>query len=134
MCLIGVVLNCPDWFNQAAALLNHGFENWQMITMIEKDEIIRQIPVENGIRESVSVRAKVDVAAPVGIHSWPDLLIDLPVSLPAGVEKGAEIGTASLMDGGEILVTVPLYAGESVPEKTFRDDLARLFTAWPCGT
>ena len=133
LCLIGVVLNCPDWFNEASALLDRGFENWQMVTMMEKDEIIRQIPVEDGVRESVQIRAAADIAAPVGIHSWPDLILDLPESLPAGVEKGDVVGTASLKDGGEIIAVIPLYAGESVPESTFRDDLARLFIAWPCG-
>ena len=133
LCLIGVVLNCPDWFNEASALLDRGFENWQMVTMMEKDEIIRQIPVEDGVRESVQIRAAADIAAPVGIHSWPDLILDLPESLPAGVEKGDVVGTASLKDGGEIIAVIPLYAGESVPESTFRDDLARLLVAWPCG-
>ncbi|MBE5770655.1 MAG: D-alanyl-D-alanine carboxypeptidase [Clostridiales bacterium] len=133
MCLIGVVLNCPDWFNESAALLDRGFENWQMVTMLEAGESVREIPVENGIRESVQARAAENLAAPMEINAWPDLIIDLPASLPAGVKKGDIIGSAALTDGGKTLITVPLYAGESVPERTFRDDLAHLLIAWPLG-
>ena len=50
-----------------------------------------------------------DVSAPVKTDSWPDLVLALPDSLPAGVEKGQVIGSASLVDQGETPVTVPLF-------------------------
>lgn len=131
LCLIGVVLNCPDWFNEAEALLNRGFENWQMVTLLSQDEQVRQIPVENGVSDTVRVRAAADVAAPVKLDAWPDLKIDLPDSLPAGVEKGQIVGSASLIDQGQVLVSVPLYAEESVPQRTFRHGLHRVLSAWP---
>jgi len=131
LCLIGVVLNCPDWFNEATALLNRGFENWQMVTLLSQGETVREIPVENGVQATVKVQAAADVSAPVGINSWPDIRIDLPAQLPAGIEKGQEVGTISLMDQGETLVTVPLIAAETVAETDFRHHVTRLIRAWP---
>ena len=32
--LIGVVLNCPNWFQEAETILDRGFENWQMVTLL----------------------------------------------------------------------------------------------------
>ena len=131
MALIGVVLNCPDWFNEAAALLDKGFENWQMVTLLSQGEAVRRIPVENGVQETVALIAAQDVAAPVKMDSWPDIRIDLPASVPAGIEKGQEIGSISLVDGGEIIATVPLCAAESVEEAVFRHRLTRLLESWP---
>lgn len=131
MLLLGVLLNCPNWFEEAEMLLDQGFRDWQMVTLLEDGEIIREIPVENGTEKSVRVRAAGNLAAPMKTDAWPDLMLELPASLPAGVEKGQKIGTASLRDGGEILASIPLYAEGSVPEKTFRDGLARLLGVWP---
>lgn len=129
--LIGVVLNCPDWFDEAAALLDKGFDNWQMVTVLSAGEPVREIPVTGGVRDAVRVVAQTDVSAPVPDTAWPDLLIDLPESLPAGVEKGQVIGTARLTDQGQTLVTVPLIAAEAVPERSFRYGVGRVLFAWP---
>ena len=128
--LIGVVLNCPDWFDEAAALLDRGFDNWQMVTVLSAGETVREIPVTGGVRDAVRVVAQSDVSAPVPDTAWPDLRIDLPESMPAGVEKGQVIGTARLTDQGKTLVTVPLIAAEAVPERSFRYGAGRLLRSW----
>ena len=129
--LIGVVLNCPDWFDEAAALLDKGFDNWQMVTVLSAGETVREIPVTGGVQDAVRVVAQSDVSAPVPDIAWPDLLIDLPESLPAGVEKGQVVGTARLTDQGQTLVAVPLIAAEAVPERSFRYGAQRVLLAWP---
>ena len=129
--LIGVVLNCPDWFDEAAALLDKGFDNWQMVTVFSAGETVREIPVTGGVGDTVRVVAQSDVSAPVPDIAWPDLLLDLPASLAAGVEKGQVIGTAWLTDQGRVLTTVPLIAAESVPECSFRYGTWRVLRSWP---
>ena len=71
-----------------------------------------------------------DLAAPVGVNAWPDLLIELPSSLPAGIQVGQQVGWARLTDGGETLLTVPLLAGESVPERSFLWCAGRALGLW----
>ena len=129
--IIGVVLNCPDWFDRAAGLLDWGFENWQQVTLLSAGETVRTVPVDRSTAESVRVIAAQDVAAPVAVDAWPDLIIDLPDTLPAGIEKGRQVGTASLVDQGQTLVTVPLITADLAPEQTFRFHLTRLTTLWP---
>ena len=131
MTLLGVVLNCPDWFQEAAALLDLGFQEWQMVTILNAGEAVRSLPVINGVRDSVTVVTAADVAAPVRVDAWPDLIIDLPDSLPSGIVLGQQVGSVSLLDGGETLITVPLIAAEAVPERAFRFSLERLLNAWP---
>ena len=130
LALIGAVLNCPDWFNEAAALLDQGFEKWQMVTILSKGETVREIPVTGGAQSSVRVIAQSDVAAPVALDAWPDLVIDLPDSLPAGIAQGHQVGSARLIDQGEALITVPLIAAEDVPERSFRAGWAKALSLW----
>ena len=132
MLLIGAVLNCPDWFDEAESILDQGFHNWQRVTLLSAGETVREIPVEN-TGGSVRVVAQRDAAAPVPVDAWPDLLIDLPDTLPAGVRKGQEVGTASLRDGGQTLITVPLTAAEDAPAAGFFHRLARIAAAWTWG-
>ena len=129
--LIGVVLNCPDWFQQSAALLDRGFENWQMVNLLSEGETVRSIPVKNGTADTVRVVASSDVSGPVRFNTWPDLLLELPDSLDAGLKKGDVIGTARLTDNGQTLITVPLVAAESVPERSFQYGWQRLVGQWP---
>ena len=129
--LIGVVLNCPDWFEEAAALLDRGFENWQMVTFLSAGEAARTVPVTGGMKDAVQAVAQRDVAAPVRLDTWPDLVITLPSSVAAGVRQGQVLGTAKLVDQGETLISVPLVAAQSVAERSFRRGWQRIFAQWP---
>ena len=129
--LIGAVLNCPDWFDEAAALLDRGFENWQMVTLLSRGEAVREIPVIDGARDSVRAIVQGDVAAPVPLDAWPDLVIDLPDSLSAGIVQGQVLGHVILTDQGSALITVPVVAAEAIPKRSFRVGWQRLFSCWP---
>ena len=129
--LIGAVLNCPDWFNEAAALLDRGFASWRMASVLNAGETVRAVPVTGGIRDAVRAVAQADAAAPVAWDAWPDLLIDLPDSLAAPIRQGQVIGTVRLTDQGETLLSVPLIAGEAVPERSFRYAGERILSLWP---
>lgn len=129
--LIGVVLNCPDWFSEAAALLDRGFENWQMVTVLGAGETVREIPVTGGVKDAVRAVAQSDAAAPVEWNVWPDLTIDLPETLAAPVMKGQPLGAVLLTDQGQTLVRVPLVAAEDVPERSFRYGAGRVLALWP---
>ena len=129
--LIGVVLNCPDWFREAEALLDRGFDNWQMVSLLSAGETVRALPVRNGVTDAVRVIASDDVSAPVRMDAWPDLVLELPDSLEAGFPKGQTVGTAKLMDAGQTLITVPLVTAEAVPERSFRYGWRRILKEWP---
>ena len=129
--LIGVVLNCLDWFREAEMLLDRGFENWQMVSLLSAGETVRTIPVKNGVSDSVRVIASEDVSGPVRLDAWPDLLLELPDTLNAGIAQGQAVGTAKLIDQGRTLIAVPLIAAEAVPERSFQRGWQRLIGQWP---
>ena len=129
--LIGVVLNCPDWFDEAAAILDRGFASWRMASVLNGGESVRELPVVGGVRDSVAAVPLKDVSAPVAWDAWPDLEIDLPQSLTAPVRQGQVIGAVRLTDQGETIFSVPLTAKEAVPERSFRCGGERVFSLWP---
>ena len=131
--LIGAVLNCPDWFDEAEAILDRGFSEWQMVTLYNAGETVRQVPVKNAAEKTVGAKAAYNVAAPVSVSAWPDLIIDLPDVLEAGIAEGEVIGTASLRDGNEIILTVPLVADRAAPPNAFRYRLERILSLWGSG-
>lgn len=133
MTLLGAVLNCPDWFDEAERILDAGFRDWQRVTLLSKGERVRNIPVKDAVVDGVSAVAARDLAAPLRVDCWPSLRIDLPDFLPAGIRKGQQIGTASLLDGDEVIFTVPLLSGEDAPRETFFHRVARIAAAWAAG-
>lgn len=130
MTVVGCVLNAPNWFQDAAEIMDAGFAAYEMRTLLDAGEVVRTLPVEGGEQEQVMICAGEKLAAPVRKGTYPQLLLDLPSSLNASVKKGQPLGTASLADGGQVLATVPLYAAQDVHKASFRFHLGRIFAQW----
>lgn len=107
-----------DSFDSARALLEEGFEQYEMVTLAERgDPLPQPAPVAQGERDTVRVvalqpvRAMVRKDRPVDVHrtvlSWrPE----------APVRIGQEVGTAVFRSDDRILAQVPVGAAESVEE------------------
>lgn len=130
MTVVGCVLNDPDWFADAAQIMDQGFAAYETVTVLQENESIGLIPVENGERETVAVHAGGTLKAPMKKGTLPRMETVLPAVLPAPVKKGMPVGEAVLYDEGERLASVPLYAGESVEEVSFRFHLGRILARW----
>lgn len=129
--LIGVVLNAPDWFTEAEALLDLVFEKTELQEFIASGEEIRMVRVEGGTADSVLVVAGGALSYPMlSGEDYPAILIELPDSLPAPVCMGQSVGTIALEVGGVIVQSVPLLAAESVSESTFRAAIAGVIVRW----
>lgn len=122
MRILGVVLGCADWFDEAARLMDLAFAQWESVMMLSAGERIRTLPVEDGAADVQAVLAD-DLSGLVPKSALPAVEIDLPDQLKAPVAAGQLLGEARLTCGGEVVGVAPILAAESVP----RDDLpARL--------
>jgi D-alanyl-D-alanine carboxypeptidase (penicillin-binding protein 5/6) len=130
MTVVGCVLNAPDWFRDAAAIMDAGFEKYEMVSLLSENETVGLVPVEGGIRESVRVYADKALSVPVEKGTLPEMKTSLPTVLTAPVKKGDPVGEAYAVDGGQVWMTVPLYAADDVEEESFRFWLGRIFTHW----
>lgn len=116
--IIGVVLNCPDWFNEAARLMDQAFAQYEAITMLHAGDIVRAIPVTHANDAMAEAVLSADLTGVIPKGSLPQVEIDLPASMDAPVQAGQSIGTARLMAGGSVIAEVPLVASSD----TARDD------------
>ena len=127
MRVIGVVLNCPDWFNEAARLMDETFERYEAVTMLEAGDVLATLEVSHSDGETTDATLAADLTGVVPKGSIPQVEIDLPAALDAPIYAGQTIGTARLTAGSTIIAEVQLVAAKDVA----RDDFpARWLMYW----
>ena len=129
--LIGVVMNCGGWFEEAKKLLDWGFRNYARATALRAGETAAVIPVTGGRTDSVAAVAREELGAAVcAADEW--FLEVLPAgSLAAPVERGARVGVARLVVNGEALSQTDLLAAADVARLDFATALGMVTAAWP---
>lgn len=130
--MIAVIMGAPDpkgRFKDAQTLLTYGF-NISAIYVDPNTDPLPNIKVERGVAEQVPLTY-------AGEFRYLDTqgrdlgkvekVIELPESVPAPVEQGAQAGLARyVLDGAEI-GSIPLLYGKSVPRAKYRDCLNKIF-------
>jgi len=129
--VIGVVLNCGDWFGEAARLMDLGYEKYERFTALDKGEMVRVLPVKDGTQETVVIAAGARLSAPVHKSEIPVLEYDLPEEVTAGALEGEAIGEARMLLDGNVIASVPLVLGETLAERDYAFELDRLLRCWP---
>jgi len=130
MTLIGVVLNCPDWFDVSAQLLDHVFDRYEKKRIYSAGDVIAKVEVEGGVDKSVEVCLALDVSVPMLKEEEPSLLISLPQHLPAGFSEGEIIGVVDVNTQEGTLLSVPLITRNGVPQRSFLSGIQTEFDRW----
>lgn len=128
--VIGVVLNCGDWFEEAKRIMDQGFAEYEMFTAYGQGEQVRILPVNEGKQDTVYVCAQNTLSTPVHKGQVPTLTIDLPEQVEAGLSSGTTVGEACLILDGEKLAATPLVVTESVAPRDYGFELERLLFQW----
>lgn len=122
--LVAVVMAAPTKearMADATALLNYGFANFCAYT--PPDGLLEPVPVAIG--KSGSVMPRMEGGGSIIVEKTEaeglETRLDLPEKLIAPVEAGQQIGELSILNGEEVLLTVPLTAAESVEAKGVGD-------------
>lgn len=129
--IIGVVLNCYDWFDEAARLMNLAFERYESQTMLQAGDEVALLPVHAGYQACVSVCPEGDLKAAVPMNALPQVEIILPEQVEAPVAQGDVLGAARMMLNGEVLAEVKLVAAESVQRDDFASRWRHYVSLWP---
>jgi len=113
--LIAVLLDSPDKYDEALALLDYGFGTFRRRILAEKGDVVARAQVRRGRKRTVPAVCSEMLAAVTG----PGLLDagrlevkTLPMTAP--VPRGAPVGEARLIVGGQVVGASPLLAGEAV--------------------
>lgn len=130
--VITVVLASPDWQTEHFALLDYAFKNFERKRLEGPGEIVRQVPIESGNKETVPavLDQPVYYAAKKGHAPAVEAAVKVD-SLVAPVAKGARIGTVEFRDGSGWKLELPLFAAEDVAFREHSLAAEILSVAWP---
>ena len=114
--LIAVVLDSPDIYADARALLDYGFATFSRHLYARAGDAVGQAPVRAGKRSRVPAVAEYALAAVTRPGLVDNCRLEVRLdTLRAPVSKGARVGVARLLSAsGKVIVTSPLLAGEEV--------------------
>ena len=117
--LIGVVLNCPDWFNEAARLMDMAFERYEAVTMLQAGDAIATLDVLHANGAVVEAVVSADLSGVVAKGTLPQVEIDLPNTLEAPVTAGQMIGQVRLTSNGVTIAESPIIAARNAARDDF---------------
>ncbi len=131
MSIIGVVLNCYDWFDEAARLMDIAFAENEAITMMAAGECLRTLEVTNANGSTVQAVLTADLTGVAPVNSLPHVEIDLPETLDAPVQAGDIIGEVRMVHQEHVLCAVPLAASNTVLRDDFPARWHIFLQGWP---
>jgi len=136
--LIAVVMGAPDYktrFGEAQALLTYGFSVCDLYVDLNQAPL-SAMPVEHGVAEEMQVIYKSEfryLDAEGNDLTKVEKVFELPESVEAPIEAGAEIGRAKYLLNGVEIGSVPILAGEAVKRAGYLDYFKKLlgeFLLW----
>lgn len=102
-------------------LLNYGYQNFELLPLFTKGQILAEIPVWKGAQDTVSLVASTNsvMAIPVDYKESIRTERKLPAEVIAPVQRGQEIGKAIVRLNADVLKSVPLVAQHEVHRAGF---------------
>lgn len=135
--LVAAVLGAEttaDRFATASALLDYGFANYKISTLVEAGEVIETIDVQKGVVGTVEVKTQTDYKRLMAKNSTDEIerVVLVPDSVKAPVLQNDLIGELQLLQNGEELCRMNLVAAADVPRLGVADLLVELLNRWMC--
>lgn len=127
--LIGTVLNCYTWFDTAAEMLDYGFDHFRMETALTEGQVAAQASILNGDEASVDALAAEELGGAVRKGSKTEVKIDLK-TIAAPVKKGQVIGSASLLEAGQVIDRCDLLAADDINAWSMAAAFRNLLQHW----
>lgn len=129
--LIAAIMKGPTTnqrFEDAKTLLNYGFSTYALYTA-QPDEALPPVTVSLGQRETVQPVTSGIGKLLVQKAQLPGLTksVTLKDAVMAPVSEGDVLGEMTVSDGSNVLTTIPLVAGESVPRMSWSELLTEFF-------
>lgn len=119
--LVAVTLNDPNDWRDHEAMLDAGFEEYEMRTIADIGELYWDIPITGSTVENIRCSNRDIVAFPMRRNSGEiTYTVEARRFLFPPVNEGDILGTITVKCDGKILGTVPLYAesgAEAIPKR-----------------
>jgi D-alanyl-D-alanine carboxypeptidase (penicillin-binding protein 5/6) len=116
MQLVCVVLNCGPMWNDSAALLEYGFNNYSNEKIVDKNSIYQIIEVKNGKEKFVSIKPKEDFTIALNTQEKENVRLSSNRSgmQQAPILKGEDAGKLEIYLENKLVGTIGLEYTDSV--------------------
>lgn len=113
-------------------LLNYGFDNFENITIGNKNEFIDNVEIANGSLPLIGAVLENDIIQPMNLVNSDNLerKINLRSNLEAPIKEGEIIGTLDYYNGDEIIATGNILSTASVEATTAGTLIDLLISKW----
>lgn len=128
--IVGVVLGCGNWFEEAARLMDGCFETYAMTRVLGPTISAGRIAVTDGERDSCGMCVMENLSVPLRSGEAVQAVLDVPQSVRAPVYPGMHLGTVQLVANGQVYAQGEVVASERVDRSGVRLDVRRVMAHW----
>lgn len=128
--IIGVVLGCADWFDEAARLMDGCFDTYDMVDVLGLAQSAGELPVEDGRSESVGMCLMNPLRVPLAEGEAAQVILDVPKKVSAPVYPGMHLGAAHLVIAGKAYAQSEVVASARVESRRMTLDVRRVMAHW----
>lgn len=128
--LIGVVLSCSNWFDEAQRLMDRCYEMYSMTRILGPTLSAGSISVTDGEEASCGMCVMETLDVPLGVGEAAQVILDVPQSVRAPVYPGMHLGTAKVVVDGEVYAAGEVVASERVDADSISMDVRRIMAHW----
>jgi len=139
MQLISVVL-ASGWGEQGKAqkwvdtkaVLNHGFDNFEFVTVLEASTIAGQIPVTRSRTPAMEFAFTETVRIPLGTHEKDNVNVEIyvPQAYQAPIKQGDLLGSARVFIGTQVYQEIPLTATADAARHDLKTSIEKVLNAY----
>lgn len=132
MQLIGVVLNCPDMFEDSKKMLTYGFDTYDMTKVYNKDDSLGRVQVEGAVVPDVEFIADISVEMPLTDEekSTVHTEVNINQNLEAPITVGQEIGEVNIFVGGSMIATAKLKSTQNAVKNSLKYNIMKIINRW----
>lgn len=131
MRLISVVMKEPSSQvrnSETISLLNYGFSNYKIKTILKKDQKLGTIEVQNGKKELADITILEDATNLESINDNKEYSFNIVTDkVKAPLKKGDKVGTLELTEQGTIIKRLNITVKENIPKANIWDLYKRNF-------
>ena len=129
---IAVIMACErseTRFDEAAQLLNHGFNSYTSVTVAEADEVIIEIELKNANVDKISVTVpeKIIVPVPREEEDMVSTKIELDDNISAPLDIGDKVGELDILVKDHLIKEVDLVAAQQADKVSIFGMIFRVF-------
>lgn len=133
MRLISVVMKEPSSQvrnSETISLLNYGFSNYKIKTILKKDQNLGTIEVQNGKKELADITILEDATNLESINDNKEYSFNIVTDkVKAPLKKGDKVGTLELTEQGTVIKRLNITVKENIPKANIWDLYKRNFKA-----